>query len=162
MGTDHRLAHSTYHMFRRLCFPLALLVAGCGEYPRDIGGTLDRIEERGTIRVGLMEMRSVDEALARDFLRRVEQSTRARLVIERGPAELELARLDQGAIDLVLGDFASDSPWLPDVAIVEPIVNRPAGDRSLGLSPIAANGENRWVSLLEKTVRDMRKEAGRE
>ena len=159
-GTNRSQAHLTYYMFR-LCVPLVLLVAGCGDYPHDIAGTLDQIEERGTVRVGLLTMRSVDEPLARDFLRRVEQSTGARVVIERGPAELELARLDQGAIDLVLGDFASDSPWLPEVALVEPIVNRPAGDRSLGLSPVAANGENRWVGLLEKTVRDMRDEAGR-
>ena len=101
MDTDPCVGHWTFHMFSRLCFPLVLLVAGCGKYPRDIGGTLDRIEERGTVRVGMLEIRSVDEPLTRDFLRRVEQSTRARLVIERGPAELELARLDQGAIDLV-------------------------------------------------------------
>ena len=115
----------------------------------------------GAVRVGLVAMRSEDEPLARDFLARLEGATRARVVTDRGPTELQLARLDQGALDLVLGDFTSDSPWLPEVAVVEPIVNRPAGDRSLGLSPVAANGENRWVGLLEKTVRDMREDAHR-
>ncbi|WP_126175396.1 hypothetical protein [Tsuneonella rigui] len=141
---------------------LTLLLAACGPFPRDIDDTLQGIHERGTIRVGLVTMRDVDEPLARDFLARLQRESGARVVTERGPAELQLARLDQGALDLVLGDFASDSPWLPEVAIVEPIVDRPAGDRSLGLSPVAANGENRWVGVLEKTVRDIREDAGRE
>jgi hypothetical protein len=133
---------------------LTLLLAACGPFPRDIHDTLQGFHERGTVRVGLVTMRDVDEPLARDFLARLQREAGARVVTERGPAELQLARLDQGALDLVVGDFASDSPWLPEVTIVEPIVNRPAGDRSLGLSPVAANGENRWVALLEREVRD--------
>jgi hypothetical protein len=137
------------------------MLAACSPYPRDIGKTLDGIEERGTVRVGLVAMRKVDEPLARAFIGRLERATGARAVLDRGPTELQLARLHQGAIDVVLGDFTSDSPWMNEVAIIEPIVNRPAGDRSLGLSPVAANGENRWVGVLEKAARDMREEAGR-
>lgn len=161
MGTEPAPVHLPFHMLRFACGLLLLTLAGCGPFPRDIGDTLADIHERGTVRVGLVAMRSEDEPLARDFLARLEDATRARVVTDRGPTELQLARLDQGAIDLVLGDFTSDSPWLPQVAVIEPIVNRPAGDRSLGLSPVAANGENRWVGLLEKTVRDMREDAHR-
>jgi hypothetical protein len=131
------------------------LLAGCGPYPRDIEGTTERVEARQTIHVGLTDLRSEDESRARGFVAALEHATGARAISDKGPAELQLARLDQGALDVVIGDFSEESPWLPEVAVIEPILRRREGDRVIGLSPVAKNGENQWVGLLEKTVRDM-------
>jgi hypothetical protein len=59
---------------------------------------------------------------------------------------------------MAIGEVAKDSPWLDDVAVIEPIAERRVGDRQLGLSAIARNGENRWVMLLEQHARDIRRE----
>jgi len=133
---------------------LCLALAACGPYPNDISGTLEGIEQSGTLRVGLTELRPEDERTARAFIARLEQATGAHAQLDRGPAESQLARLDQGDLDLVLGDFATDSPWTPDVAIVEPLSKRLVGSREFGLSPVVRNGENRWVAIVEREVRD--------
>jgi hypothetical protein len=43
--------------------------------------------------------------------------------------------------------------------VIESLAERPLGERRVGLSPIARNGENRWIMLLEREARDLR--AGR-
>jgi hypothetical protein len=134
--------------------PLCLVLAACGPYPRDVGGTLDDIEQSGRIRVGLVDLRPEDRPLANAFIGRVERATGARAQIDSGHLEGQLARLEEGQLDLVLGELAEDTPWLASVAIVEPLRKRREGKRVLGLSPVAANGENRWVALLEREVRD--------
>jgi hypothetical protein len=134
---------------------LATLLAGCGPYPRDVDGTLNDIEQSGKLHVGLAPIHHGDEAQTNALIARLERATGARARIDHGSTELQLARLQQGAIDLVIGDFDPKSPWMSEVTIVEPLNPRWAGDRVLGLSPVAANGENRWIALVEKTVRDM-------
>ena len=156
------LKRSNVDMMRLVALTSLWLLGACADYPRDIGNTSAEVQERGTIRVGLVAIRAVDAPAAGAFIGRLARSTKARIVTDHGPTELQLARLDQGALDLVLGDFTHDSPWMTEVTIIEPIVRRPAGDRSLGLSPVAANGENRWIGHIEKTVRDMREDAGRD
>ncbi len=142
----------------RIAAPLLIaLLAGCGPYPRDMEGTLDDIGKSGTIHVGFASIHHGDEAAARDLVGRLERATGAQAEIDTGSADLQLARLQQGAIDLVIGDFDPKSPWQTEVTIVEPVSTRWAGDRVLSLSAVAANGENRWVGLVERTVREMRR-----
>lgn len=135
---------------------LLLLLAACGPFPDDLEGTLDKVHDRGTINVGLTTMRAKEVPLARAYIARLERAAHAHAVIDEGPAELQFARLEQGAVDVVIGDFAEDSPWNADVALIEPLATRTAGTRKIGLSPVAANGENRWIALLEREVRDYR------
>jgi hypothetical protein len=135
---------------------LALLGA-CDAVPRDIDGTLDRVGSASIIRVGLIENGSgADRRLAAAYLARLQRATGAEPRIATGAAEPLLARLEAGELDLVLGEVALDSPWITDVAIIEPLAEHRMADRVIGLSPIARNGENRWIMLLERTVRDMR------
>ena len=61
----------------------------------------------------------------------------------------------------MIGAFAEDSPWGTDVAILEPLSKRAVGGRVIGLAPVAANGENRWIGLLERTIRDQAAAAAR-
>ena len=133
---------------------LCLALAACGPYPDDIAGTLDHVEQSGEVRIGLTELRPRDEQAARRFVARIERATGAKARIDRGPAESQLARLEEGDLDLVISEFAADSPWGASVAIVEPLATRRAGKRVLELAPAARNGENRWVALIEREVRD--------
>jgi hypothetical protein len=136
----------------------AALVAGC-HFPDDQSGTLERISASHTIRVGYTGLEPGDEAPASAFLARIERATGAHTSTNSGPVERQLAALEDGQLDLVIGEFAEDSPWLDSVAVIEPIQQRTVGERTIGLAPVAANGENRWVALLEKAVRDGRPRA---
>ncbi len=132
----------------------SLMLAACGPYPRDIEGTLDRIERTQRLRVGLADLRPGDERAARRFVARLGRATGARVAAEAGSLESRLARLEQGEFDLVIGEIAEDSPWAAAVAVIEPLSRRREGKRRLGLSPVAMNGENRWIALIERVVRD--------
>ena len=142
---------------RVLSLILTALLVGCGSYPRDVDGTLEDIENSGDLHIGFAAIHHGDESEARDLVARLERATGARAKIDRGSTELQLARLQQGAVDLVIGDIDPKSPWMTEVTIVDPVTPRWAGDRVLGLSPVVANGENRWVGVVEGVVRDMQK-----
>lgn len=142
---------------RLFVFVLCIALAACGPYPRDISGTLDAIEHAGRIRVGFADLRPQDVSAAQAFVARVESATSAKAEIDSGPTDGQIARLESGDLDLVIGEFAEDSPWAAEVTIIEPLQRRKVRRRTLGLSPVAANGENRWIALLEREVRDSRK-----
>jgi len=139
------------------------MLAACQNYPRDTAGTLERVRAGHILRVGLV----AGEAEARDrekiaaYLERVRRATGAKLVVTRGAAESLLLRLDQGALDLVIGDMSENTPWIADVMVIEPISETMLGKDRILLSPIARNGENRWIMLLERAVRDGAGEGGR-
>jgi len=135
--------------------PLCLALAGCGPYPDDISGTLDRIEQSGRVRIGFTHLRADDEVAARRFVARIERTTGAKASLDRGPAEGQLARLEEGKLDLVISEFAADTPWAQSVAIVEPLAKRQWGKQTFELAPAAQNGENRWIALVEREVRNM-------
>lgn len=134
---------------------LAVLSA-CDSYPRDIAGTRDRVVESRTLRVGYAPMPARERILAQRFASRLAAATGARLAPARnGTDEALFAALETAELDLVLTEVAQDSPWLSEVAVIEPLTTRRLGKRELGLSPVARNGENRWVMLLEAQVRAM-------
>jgi hypothetical protein len=135
---------------------ICLALAACGPYPDDISGTLDRIEQKGEVRVGLTEIRPVDDAAVRRFVERIEQASGAEASIDSGPQERQLARLEDGELDLVIGEFASDTPWLQSMAIIEPLSSRRVGKRTIELAPVVRPGENRWAALVEREVRNSR------
>ena len=95
-----------------------------------------------------------DRPVALALVERLAKATGAKPAISTGPAEDQLTRLEEGELDVVIGRFAEDSPWLSSVAILEPLSTRKVGGRTLGLAPVVRNGENRWVGLVEREVRD--------
>jgi hypothetical protein len=131
-----------------------MTLAACGAYPRDVTGTLDDIHRTHTLKVGFADMRPADAAAAAVFVARLEKATGATASVDNGPTETQLARLENDQLDLVIGEFAQDTPWGTDVTILEPLAKRTAGTHEMGLSPVAANGENRWIGLLEREIRD--------
>jgi hypothetical protein len=137
---------------------ILLTLSACDAYPRDIEGTLDAVKRDKVIHVGIVtaRMSPAAQAAATAYLARVGAATAARPRFTAGSAEPLLAQLEQGKLDLVIGDFASDTPWALDVSVLEPIASYRVGKRDLGLSPVARNGENAWIMLLERAVRETR------
>jgi hypothetical protein len=139
---------------RRWPVLVCIALAACGPYPRDISGTLDAIERDGRLRVGFAQLTAGDRPKAQQFVARLEAATGAQAEIDLAPMETQITRLEDGELDLVIGEFREDSPWMPRVAVIEPLSRRTVGKRVHGLSPAAANGENRWIALVEREVRD--------
>lgn len=148
----------TVAMLARSSIAIALGLCACQNYPRDIDGSLDRIERDRVFRVGLVSgnFDAAAKAKVAAFVVRVAHNTNAQPAISTGSSEVLLSRLEAGSLDLVIGELASDSPWIDDVALLEPISTRTEGKREIALAPIARNGENRWIMHLEKEVRDGR------
>jgi hypothetical protein len=141
------------------CLGLAALLPACGAFPKDIDGTSERVRAAGIVRVGLIAgpgpATAQERALIAAYLARVGRAAGAAPRIVTGAAEPLLAGLEADRLDLVLGEIATDSPWVDDVAVIEPLAERALERRRIGLSPIARNGENRWIMLLEREARDM-------
>ncbi|RYG98718.1 MAG: hypothetical protein EON58_06285 [Alphaproteobacteria bacterium] len=116
------------------------------------------MSESDRIRVGyVLESHSSDDGmLAEQFLGRLERETGARLEIASGAAEALLTRLSNDELDLVIGEFATKSPWATDVAILEPLHTRKLNGEELGFGPVAKNGENAWIIRIERNVRALK------
>lgn len=133
-------------------------MAACGPYPRDVEGTLSSIQRTHVIHIGLIAGtdRSPNFVKAQSYIKQIAEDVGAKIELREASTEALLAEIEQGSLDLAIGEIATDSPWLPDVAIIEPIAERRVGQRSLGLSAIARNGENQWIMLLERHARNVR------
>jgi hypothetical protein len=138
----------------RLALGAALALAGCDRLPRDPDGTLDRIRSERSFRVGLIA--AGDAPAGRDetkaFLIRVAAATGAVPALKEGASEPLLLELEGGQLDLVVGPLSPESPWVARVALIRPIGEIPA-PQHLFVTPIARNGENRWIMLLEREAR---------
>ena len=137
-----------------LAFGAALALAGCDRLPRDPDGTLDRVRSERSFRVGLIATgggRVAAEAESA-FIKGVARAAGARPLLEEGASEPLLLDLEDGRLDLVVGPLSSESPWLERVALLPPI-GEGAGPHHVLVTPIARNGENRWIMLLEREAR---------
>ena len=138
----------------RLAFGAALALAGCDRLPRDPDGTLDRIRAERRFRVGLIATGATSVRAEREaaFLARVARATGAEPALKEGASEPLLLELEDGKLDLVVGPLSSESPWVSRVALLPP-VGETLAPQHLLLTPIARNGENRWIMLLEREAR---------
>jgi hypothetical protein len=140
---------------------LALLMSGCGDFPRDPDGTLKRVKSEGVFRVGLvapLDERQLDGE-ARELLRRLADRSGAAPRVERGPGEPLLDRLEKGQLDLVLGRFEKKSPWSTLVTFGPPLRVERSGATDIHLTAAMRNGENAWISLVERESRDAARQA---
>ena len=131
----------------------ALALQGCGSLPRDPDGTLDRVRAQHVYRVGIIADGG-DPAGDREsaaFLAGVSRATGARPELRQGASEPLLLDLQGGRLDLVIGTVSPKSPWVSEVAILKPIAERTAPQHVI-VTPIARNGENKWIMLLESQV----------
>ncbi|HEX8641096.1 MAG TPA: hypothetical protein VF704_08045 [Allosphingosinicella sp.] len=143
--------------YLQFCMYLALLAASCSDFPRDPHGTLDRVRNEGSFRVGLVTVDPSEEVAA--LLRGISRRARAAPRLIRGDAEPMLDLLEQGELDLVIGRFEKKSPWARLVTIGPPIKRRMQGDVEFRLAPAMRNGENAWIALVEREARDVAPDA---
>lgn len=138
----------------RLALFAALTLAACDRLPTDPDGTLDRVQSERRFRVGLIATGGTpaDRRLESAFLARIARSTGARPAVKQGASEPLLLDLEDGGLDLVIGPLSSESPWVERVALLEPLGAVP-GPHEVQVTPIARNGENRWIMLLEREAR---------
>lgn len=139
-------------MICRIAFPL-LLLAGCSDIPRDPDGTSDRIRAEGRFRIGLIEGSAASASQQRSFLARVQQRAGASAEIERGAAEPLLQKLEAGDFDLVLGAMSAKSPWEKQVHFLPALSEIVAPKSYVRVVPMARNGENEWIALLDREAR---------
>jgi hypothetical protein len=132
---------------------LALLTASCGDFPRDPEGTLARVRSQGVFRVGLVTIapEGADGSQVAALLAGIGKSAGARAELIRGDAEPML--------DLVIGRFEKKSPWAKLVTIGPPLRRDMQGKTEFRLAPVLRNGENAWVALVEREVRNAAPEA---
>ena len=134
---------------------LLALAGGCAELPRDPEGTLDRIMRDRTFRVGIVASGSVSPGVhqGRALIERVAAAAGARPMLEAGAAEPLLMRLEQGELDLVIGEFHSKSPWMTHVHLLPPLASSRAGEEETMVAAATRNGENRWIRLVDRESR---------
>lgn len=72
-----------------------------------------------------------------------------------GDAEPLLARLEESELDLVVGRFTKTSPWATLVALTPPLATEKQGKTEIVLAAAMANGENEWISLVEREAREL-------
>ena len=139
----------------RAGLPFLLALAACANYPRDIEGTSEHVAAQHRFRVGVVAGPATFPDRREAFLAALERKTGARASLFTGSAEPLLLALDRGELDLVIGELSKDTPWVADVAVIEPLATRHVAGDAITLSPIARNGESRWVMTLEEVVRDL-------
>jgi ABC-type amino acid transport substrate-binding protein len=135
---------------------LCALVSSCG-LPKDTDGTLERVRAAREFRVGLIlgGPRGALDPRARALLERVGRAAGARPRLIGGDAEPLLARLEEGELDLVVGRFTKTTPWATLVSLTPPLATEKQGRTEIILAAAMANGENEWISLLEREARQL-------
>lgn len=129
---------------------LCTAIVACAEVPRDPDGTLRRVQETHVIRVGLVASEKDRAPAEQRFIEQVAQATGARADTVRGPAEAVLSRLEEGELDVVVGEFHATSPWGTRVTFVPGLKDQARGEGKMALAVAARNGENRWIALLHR------------
>lgn len=130
---------------------LCLALGACERIPADQAQTLDRVRAEGRLKVGLAGAGGRSASVPEQrLLMRLAGRTGARAEVEHGSLERLLTALEDGELDLVLGEMDKTSPWSKRVTLVAPALAttqaKPAPE--LQLTAIARNGENGWIALL--------------
>jgi len=135
---------------------LAMMFAlGCSEIPKDPEGTLERVRAEGVFKVGLIasEQPPVGADRSRMLVERVGQRAKAEPQFEKGASEPLLAKLEEGELDMVIGELAPASPWAKAVTLLTPLGEQVSQDDHVHLVVALRNGENAWIGLVDREAR---------
>jgi len=126
---------------------LALVTAGCG-LPRDVDGTLDRVRG-GALRAGVTDNPPWTEAgdgepagAEVELVERFADGLGARVEWRRGSESALMTALGNGELDVVVGGFEEQSPWVEHASLTLPYV-----DGHVWALPL---GENAWQVEVER------------
>jgi len=138
-------------ILRAFLFLALLAVAACGDFPRDPDGTLDRIRAQRQFKVGIIASAApIGEDRQQLFLQRVSATAHAQPAIETGASESLLAKLEAGALDLVIGEMDAKTPWAKRITLLPPLGEQVGKEGHTHLAAMARNGENGWIALLHR------------
>lgn len=137
----------------------ALILSGCGNYPRDPEDTLNLVRQNGSFRVGLIAGGDAQSDKTSELIERIAAATGAQPATISGDAEPLLMELEEGKLDLVVGTFDEKTPWDTRVTVGPPLERRLEGKSHQQFAPAMRNGENAWIALVERQVRDIAPEA---
>lgn len=142
-------------------FRCVAAVAGNGMWhiPARPENTLDQVREHGRFRVGLEAGSNARAPAAAGLLRSVGRETGASPQVVDGSAERLLTQLEQGKLELVIGSFEKNSPWQTRVNIGPPLATFQEGQTVFRIAPVMRNGENAWIALVERHVRNLAPQA---
>jgi hypothetical protein len=132
---------------------ILLALAGCSALPRDPDGTTDRVVSEHRFRVGMIAGGAAGAEQQQALLARIAGATGSRPQVETGSAEALLLRLEEGTLDLVLGEFDSHSPWVLRAHLLPPLLKRANGNGETHVTAAARHGENRWIMLIDREAR---------
>lgn len=132
----------------------ALLLTACGNMPRDVEGTSDRIAAAHVVTVGSAGPVDAD---GERFLRGMAEATKARIVRVPGSLELLVDALNHDRIDLLVAPIRGDALIVEEVALSPPLDGSKAGDKPVATRAAARNGENRWIMQMEHVARQVAK-----
>ena len=136
---------------------LAILLAGCGiRIPADPHGTLDRVEG-GVLRVGVtdnppwIEVRDGAEPVGSEveLITAFAAEHDADIEWTEGSEAELLTALDRGELDVLLGGFIDDTPWIQEGAITRPYTEVEGPDGPERHVMIVRMGENAFLVALE-------------
>jgi|TARA_R100000501_G_scaffold17919_1_gene34801 DNA-binding transcriptional LysR family regulator len=124
-------------------------LSGCDQYPRDISGTGERIEETGRLRIGLID--GTDAVPAQPVLEQISAHYDATQSLSTGSAEHLIRDLDEQKLDVVVGEFAKASPLAKEVSFSHSIgVPEPADKKIPVLRLARKNGENGLILFTDR------------
>jgi len=134
----------------------ALSLAACGlQIPSDPDGTLDRVSG-GELRVGAVEEPGLVETDGPspdgplpELVRGFADTLDARVTWRVGSEETLVAALEQGELDLVIGGFTDQTPWIEQAGLTRGYrdIEHAEGRNLVLLVPM---GENAFLSALER------------
>ena len=132
-----------------------LLALGCSEIPKDPERTLERVRAQGVFKVGLIGSGQppVGADRSRLLVERVGQRAKAEPQFENGASEPLLAKLEEGELDMVIGELAPTSPWAKAVTLLTPLGEQVSQDGHVHLVVALRNGENAWIGLVDREAR---------
>ncbi len=135
---------AAYWIRQTLALVIALAISGCDNFPKDVAGTMQEVTARGSLRVGIVADGET-EARERFLAQTIAQAAAVEAEVESGSAEILLHRLENGRIDLVVGQFAKASPWKGRVAFTKPAEADSPPSHEPVLRAAVRSGENRWL-----------------
>jgi hypothetical protein len=146
---------------RLLLSASAIGLAGCADLPKDPEGTLDRIRSERVFRVGIISPGgdAAERGRQRLLIEGIANAAGARPELRSGASEELLHQLEEGAVDIVIGPLAQDSPWSKRVTLLPPLEPKAKSESKSAPKPHAAarNGENAWISLLYREAKAVSK-----
>ncbi len=136
---------------------VTVLLAGCGvQVPTDPHGTLERVED-GVLHAGATANApwvevdpsgiptGSEPALVQDFAQQLGSEVEWTVGSE---AEL-VAALERGDLDVVVGGFRDDTPWVDKAAVTRPYAETTTPDGTEKHVMITRMGENGFLVALE-------------